>query len=105
LNPGLLVEGEVALAGPAGKMRLLGYGAHLVLEADGVHWAAAFRAVAGRRSRNRVRALAQALESQRLRVDVEKGGRVLFSMGSGCRGGLLSRLLGGAPVARVVGRG
>lgn len=63
LSPDLLVEGDVALAGPAGTLRLLGRGTHLVLDATGVRWAP------------------------------------LVRMGFGCRGGFLSRLLGGAAVA------
>jgi hypothetical protein len=100
LNPDLLVEGDVALAGPAGTLRLLGWGTHLVLDATGVRWAPfvwmGFRA----RERRGLRSFTRALETHRLRVDVEKGGRAVFSMGLGCRGGFLSRLLGGAAVAR-----
>jgi hypothetical protein len=100
LNRAVVVEGIVALTGPAGEMRIAGQGAHLVLDATGLRWAAAFRAGLGRRAWSGLRSVARALELHGLRVDVERGGRVLFSMGSGCRGGLVSRLLGGAPVAR-----
>jgi len=100
LNPGLLVEGDVTLTGPAGEIRIRGEGASLVLDAGRVRWAPALSECFGRRGRAGLGAVARALESHRLRVDVERAGRVLFSMGSGCRGGLLSWLFGGAPVAR-----
>lgn len=101
LNPGLLVEGDVALAGPAGTLRLLGRGTHLVLDATGVRWLPLVRMGFRARERRGLRSLTRALETHRLRVDVERGGRAMFSMGFGCRGGFLSRLLGGSAVARL----
>ena len=76
----------------------LGRGKHLVLDATGVRWAPVMRMGVRGRERAWVRTLTRALEAQRLRVDVERRGRILFSMGSGCRGGLVSWLLGGAAV-------
>ena len=101
MNPGsgLLVDGSMILDGPAGTFRLLGCGTHLVLDATDVRWAPVLRMGARARERRWVRSFARALEAHRLRVDVEARGRALFSMGSGCRGGLLSWLLGGAAVA------
>lgn len=90
----------MALTGPAGEMRIFGQGTHVVLDASGVRWAAVVGAGLSRRGRSGLRSVARALESHHLRVDVGKGGHILFSMGSGCRGGLLSWLFGGAPVAR-----
>jgi hypothetical protein len=90
----------VALTGPVGALRILGHGTHLTLDTSEVRWATALRAGLRRRRWSLLRSVARALELHDLRVDVEKDGRILFSMGSGCRGGLLSRLLGGAPVAR-----
>ncbi|MBK9061944.1 MAG: hypothetical protein IPL89_01900 [Acidobacteria bacterium] len=101
MNPGLLVEGDVALAGPAGTLRLLGRGTHLVLDATGVRWLPLVRMGFRARERRGLRSLTRALETHRLRVDVERGGRAMFSMGFGCRGGFLSRLLGGSAVARL----
>jgi hypothetical protein len=102
VNPGLglLVDGSMLLDGPVGTLRLLGCGTHLVLDATDVRWAPMVRMGVRRRERNWLRSLARVLEAHRLRVDVESGGRTLFSMGSGCRGGLLSWLLGGAAIAR-----
>jgi len=100
LSPDLLVEGDVSLDGPAGTIRLLGRGTHLVLDATCVRWLPLVRMGLHARGRRGVRALVRALETHRLRVDVERGGRAVFSMGFGCRGGFLSRLLGGAAVAR-----
>ena len=100
VNSGLLVDGAVTLAGPPGTLRLFGCGTHLVLDATGVRWARVMRVGVHGRERRWLRSLTRALEAQRLRVDVERGGRTLFSMGLGCRGGLLSRILGGAAVAR-----
>jgi hypothetical protein len=100
LNPGLLVESDVALTGPAGAMRIRGHGTHLTLDASGLCWAAALRAGLRLGGWSALRSVARALESHQLRVDVETGGRRIFSFGAGCRGGLLSRLLGGAAVAR-----
>jgi hypothetical protein len=100
LNRTVVVEGVVALTGPAGEMRIAAHGTHLVLDASGLSGAAALRAGLKRRAWRGLRSVARALESHGLRVDVERGGRILFSMGSGCRGGPVSRLLGGAPVAR-----
>ncbi|MGA7992484.1 MAG: hypothetical protein WCC53_13685 [Thermoanaerobaculia bacterium] len=99
-GPGLLVDGSISLAGPPGEFRLLGSGTRLVLDATGVRLAPVM--LMGIRSRERgwLRALTRALEAHRLRVDVERGGRRLFSMGFGCRAGILSRILGGAAVAR-----
>ena len=100
MNSGLLVGGMVTLAGPPGTLRILGRGTHLVLDATGLRWAPMMRMGARGRERRWLRSLMRALESQGLRVDVERGGRRLFSIGLGCRGGLLSRILGGAAVAR-----
>lgn len=100
LSPGLLVEGDLALAGPEGTLRLLGRGTHLVLDATGVRWWPLVRMGFRARERRGLRSLTRALETHRLRVDVERDGRAAFSMGFGCRGGFLSRLLGGAVVAR-----
>ena len=96
----LLVDGAVTLSGPPGTLRILGCGTHLVLDATGVRWAPVMRMGIHGGERRWLRSLTRALEAQRLRVDVERGGRTLFSMGFGCRGGLLSRILGGAAVAR-----
>ena len=90
----------VTLAGPPGTLRLLGCGTHLVLDATGVRWAPVMRMGIHRRERRWLSSLTRALEAQRLRVDVERSGRRMFSMGLGCRGGLLSRILGGAAIAR-----
>jgi hypothetical protein len=100
VKPTLLVDGAVTFAGPPGTVRLFGRGAQLVLDLTGVRWAAAMRMGVHGRVRSCLRVLPRALEARRLRVDVEKGGRMLFSMGFGCRGGLLSWILGGAAVAR-----
>jgi hypothetical protein len=100
VNPGLLVDGAVTLAGPPGTLRILGRGTHLVLDATGARWAPMMRMGFRARERRWLRSLTRALEARRLRVDVERGGRTLFSMGFGCGGGLLSRILGGAAVAR-----
>lgn len=100
MNPGLAVDGWMTLAGPAGTLRLLGLGTRLVLDASGLRWAPLARISVRRRERGWLRSATRMLEAQRLRIDVERGGRVLFSMGSGCRGGLLSWLLGGAAVSR-----
>ncbi len=100
MNPGLAVDGWLTLTGPAGSMRLTGFGTRLVLDGSGIRLAPVARMSVRRRERDWLRSATRALEAQRLRVDVERGGRVLFSMGSGCSGGLLSWLLGGAAVAR-----
>jgi hypothetical protein len=102
VNTGLLVDAAVTLEGPPGMLRLFGRGTHLVLDATGVRWAPMMRMGARARERRWLRSLTRALEARRLRVDVERGGRTLFSMGFGCRGGFLSRILGGAAVARRV---
>jgi hypothetical protein len=101
LNPGLLIEGDLALAGPAGRLRLVGHGGRIVLDASGVRWVPLVRMGFRARERRRLSSLTRACETHRLRVDVERGGRALFSFGFGCRGGFLSRLLGGAAVARL----
>ena len=100
MNPGLAVDGSMTLAGPAGTLRLLGLGTRLVLDTSGLRWAPLAGMSVRRRERGWLRSATRTLEAQRLRVDVERNGHVLFSMGSGCRGGLLSWLLGGAAVAR-----
>ena len=100
MNPGLTVDGWMTLACPAGTLRLAGLGTHLVLDTAGLRWAPIARMFVRRRERGWLRSATRTLDSHRLRVDVESGGRVLFSIGSGCGGGLLSWLLGGAAVAR-----
>lgn len=100
MNSRLLVGGMVTLAGPPGTLRILGRGEHLILDATGLRWATIVRIGVRGRERRGLRSLTRALESQRLRVDVERRGFRLFSMGLGCSGGLLSRILGGAAVAR-----
>jgi hypothetical protein len=97
--PGLLVDASMTLAGPAGTFRLAGSGRRLVLDATSARWVPLVRAGAGRRERRWLRTVTRALEARDLRVDVEKGGRRLLSMGAGCGGGVLSWLLGGAAVA------
>ncbi|MEO8584891.1 MAG: hypothetical protein ABI584_01900 [Acidobacteriota bacterium] len=99
MRPRLLVDGDLMLAGPKGTLRLLGRGTHCVLDASGFRWAPLVRIGLRARERRRLSSLTRALETHRLRVDVERGGRALFSFGFGCRGGFLSRLLGGAAVA------
>ena len=103
MNSGFLVGGMVTLVGPRGTLRLLGCGTHLVLDATGVRWAPVIRMGIRGRERRWLRSLTRVLEAQRLRVDVERSGRRMFSMGFGCRGGLLSRILGGAAIARRAG--
>ncbi|MDL2718234.1 MAG: hypothetical protein PT977_10795 [Acidobacteriota bacterium] len=99
MSPGLLVDGDLMLAGPQGTVHLIGRGTHLVLDATGIGWSPLVRMGFRARERRRLSFLTRAFETHRLRVDVERGGRALFSLGFGCRGGFLSRLLGGAAVA------
>lgn len=100
MNPGLAVDGWLTLTGPSGSMRLTGVGTHLVLDASAVRWASLPRMAVRVRERRWLRSAARALEAHRLRIDVERRGHVLFSMGFGCGGGIFSWLLGGAAVAR-----
>ena len=99
-GPGLLVDGSMTRAGPAGTLHLLACGTHIVLDATGARWAPMARMGVRSRERRWLRTLSGALEGQRLRVDVESRGRTLFSVGFGCRVGCLSWLLGGAAVGR-----
>jgi hypothetical protein len=97
--PALDVGGSLTAAGTAGSLVLTGAGDTFVLETAGVPVPTMFRFLVSKSARaGRIRRASVLLERTGVRLRVVRHGRAFLTLGPGCRGGYLSRLLGGAAV-------
>jgi len=93
------VGGSLTASGPGGSLALSGEGRAVVLETRGMPVVRLFRlSLSAIARRTLVRDLSLLLEGAGVRLRVERRGRVFLTLGPGCRGGGVSRLLGGAAV-------